>query len=26
MHIASTIPPLSKTQRKWAEKVAATAR
>jgi hypothetical protein len=26
MHIASTVPPLSKTQRKWAEEVAAAAR
>lgn len=25
MHIATTVPPLSKTQRKWAEDVAAAA-
>ena len=26
MHIADTIPPLTKTQRKWVEEVAAAAR
>jgi hypothetical protein len=26
MHISSTVPPLNKTQRKWAEEVAAAAR
>jgi hypothetical protein len=26
MHIATTVPPLNKVQRKWAEEVAAAAR
>lgn len=26
MHISSTVPPLNKVQRKWAEEIAAAAR